>query len=867
MSFVVKSEVDLRHRQGWAGDIDLPHRKLVKIINHLSSNRAHVILLGDFNFPDIDWNSHTSTTLNNCFLDCISSLGMIQFVSDPTRFSNSTASNTLDLIFSNEPLSVQITNHLPPLSTSDHSIIEFLIFPPSIKHHPLSNSSPQINSDANSQYLISLPKYNWSAADFPAIIDHLSNIDWHSLFGFYFDVNTIWSQFKSIIWPIIDLYVPKISVSHFTKYHPRHYPKHIRILLNRKAATWRSFKLYKTTELKTKYAHIALETKKAIIDFDTKNEEKMLKTKNLGSFYRFVNGKLNNNDTGIAPLFDTNGNLLISDLDKANLLNDYFSSVFTNDNGLLPDFPSRFPPNVHATLDDISITPEIINKILCNLKSNSAAGPDLIPSIFFKKTSSIISYPLATMYRIFIDLHDIPSDWKTATITPKFKKGQPSLPSNYRPIALTCTCCKILEKIIANELILFLKNHNLIDKQQHGFLKHHSTATNLLDSLNDWTISLSAHHSTTIAYIDFQRAFDSVSHEKLLHKLASYGISGNLLLWIKNFLTNRSQTVRIGVAHSSPCKVSSGIPQGSVLGPILFILFVNDIADPFGPTVKSKLFADDIKIYSTISDLSSAINFQYHLDLIHLWSITWQLPIAQSKCSLFQIGSNFNPSSNFPFKLNNTQMAQIKTVRDLGILVDDNLKFISHINEILKRSNQRANLIHRTFLSRNQSSLTTAYKVFVRPLLEYNSIIWSPSQIGLINNIESVQRSFTKRFPGLNNLSYADRLLYLNLQSLEHRRLIYDLVTCYNIVYNRIANAFDDFFNFSHNPSSRGHHLRLSLPLVKTNTHKFFFSSRVIKPWNSLPSHIVSSDNVKIFKFRLHNHDLSQFLIFPSVYA
>ena len=223
------------------------------------------------------------------------------------------------------------------------------------------------------------------------------------------------------------------------------------------------------------------------------------------------------------------------------------------------------------------------------------------------------------MHRIFIDLHDIPSDWKKAIITPKFKKGQPSLPSNYRPIALTCACCKIIEKIIANELILFLKSHNLIDKQQHGFLKHHSTATNLLDSLNDWTISLSAHHSTTIAHIDFQRAFDSVSHEKLLHKLASYGISGNLLLWIKNFLTNRSQTVCIGLAHSNPCIVSSGIPQGSVLGPILFILFVNDIADPFGPTVKSKLFADDIKIYSAISDLSSASNFQYHLDLIYLW--------------------------------------------------------------------------------------------------------------------------------------------------------------------------------------------------------------------------------------------------------
>ena len=407
--YLIKSECDLRLSS------------LVKIINYFSSNRAHVTLLGDFNFPDIDWSSHASTKPNNCFFECISSLGMVQFVSDPTRFSNSTASNTLDLIFSNEPLSVQIINHLPPLSTSDHSVIEFLIFPPSIQPHSSSNSSPLTNSDVNAPDPISLPKYNWSAADFPAIISHVSNIDWHSLLGFYFDVNSIWSQFKSILWPIIDLYVPKIAVSHFTKYHPRHYPKHIRILLNRKAATWRFFKLYKTTELQAKYAQITLEMKKAIIAFDTKNEEKMLKTNNLGSFYRFVNGKLKNNNSDVAPLFDTNGNLLISDTEKANLLNDYFSSVFTKDNGLLPEFPSRFPSDVlQATLDDIRISPEIINKILCNLKSNSAAGPDRIPSIFFKKTSPIISFPLATMYRIFIDLHDIPSDWKKAIITPKF---------------------------------------------------------------------------------------------------------------------------------------------------------------------------------------------------------------------------------------------------------------------------------------------------------------------------------------------------------------------------------------------------------------------------------------------------------------
>ena len=540
---------------------------------------------------------------------------------------------------------------------------------------------------------------------------------------------------------------------------------------------------------------------------------------------------------GIAPLFDTNGNLITSEIEKANLLNDYFESVFTIDNGLLPEFSTRFPPDSPKIIDDIKISPEIINRILLDLKSNSAAGPDNIPSIFYKKSAAAISYPLSIMFRSFIDLHGIPSDWRSAIITPKFKKGQPSLVSNYRPIALTCACCKILEKIIANDLIHFLHEHNLINKHQHGFLKHHSTATNLLDTLNDWSVSITNRRYTATAYIDFQRAFDSVSHNKLLHKLKSYGISGNLLIWISVFLHNRSQTVRIGTSISNSCLVTSGIPQGSVLGPTLFIIFVNDISDSFDPVIQSKLFADDIKIYSVINDHSSTACFQSHLDIIHSWSITWQLPIAHSKCTLFQIGSHFNPLPNHTFTLANHILNSCNNVLDLGITFDDNLKFSGHIHRIIQRASQRANLIHRTFLSKNVASLVRSYKVYVRPLLEYNSVIWSPSQIGLINSLESVQRCFTRRLKDLHYTSYADRLSTLKLQSLEHRRLINDLVMCYNIVYNRTALIFDEYFQFSHNPSSRGHHLRLTLPLVRTNFQKSFFSWRVIKPWNALPSH------------------------------
>ena len=196
-----------------------------------------------------------------------------------------------------------------------------------------------------------------------------------------------------------------------------------------------------------------------------------------------------------------------------------------------------------------------------------------------------------------------------------------------------------MESIITNELITFLNDHHLINQNQHGFLKRHSTVTNLLESTNDWTLSLSKHNSVLIAYIDFQRAFDSVPHPKLLHKLSSYGIHGNLLFWISSFLSNRLQRVRVDSALSGTCSVTSGVPQGSVIGCLLFNLYINDITDFLGSTTTSEIFADDLKIYTELSSTDSISNLQNHLNLIHLWSVTWQLQISHSKCHTLTLGS------------------------------------------------------------------------------------------------------------------------------------------------------------------------------------------------------------------------------------
>ena len=213
------------------------------------------------------------------------------------------------------------------------------------------------------------------------------------------------------------------------------------------------------------------------------------------------------------------------------------------------------------------------------------------------------------MFRSFVDLRDLPSEWKLSIVAPIFKKGAFSDPANYRPIAFTCNCCKILESIIANDILNFLYEHKLINKHQHGFLKRNSTSTNLLECMNDWTISLANHKLVSIAYIEFKSAFDVISHSKLLVKLSGYGISGCLFFWIKAFLSGRQQRDRIDSSLSSTCLVTSGVPQGSVLGPLLFNLFVNDISDNFDNDCTVKLFADDIKLYTEFSNIYRSKHF------------------------------------------------------------------------------------------------------------------------------------------------------------------------------------------------------------------------------------------------------------------
>ena len=367
-----------------------------------------------------------------------------------------------------------------------------------------------------------------------------------------------------------------------------------------------------------------------------------------------------------------------------------------------------------------------------------------------------------------------------------------------------------------------------------------------------------------MGYIDYAKAFDSVSHQKLCYKLQAYGISGNLLKWIQDFLSERSQCVRVGNALSSMKSLTSGVVQGSCLGPLLFIIYINDIVGFFDDQCTCKLYADDMKLYTIVRTTDFLPHFQQCLDRIVKWSDAWQLNISYKKCAVMNISSTRNNlTTDVSYHIKSNPVLIVKTIKDLGVTIEDNLKFSSHVNNITARASARANLIHKCFVSKEVPLLCRAFIVYVRPLLEYASCVWSPHLVKDIDQLERVQRRFTKRLRGLSTLTYKDRLCALGLQSLEARRLQFDLIHTYKILTGRIDVNIATFFTVQSYQSTRGHGYKLYLPGCRTDVRKFFFSQRVIRPWNYLELTPDSMSSLYCFKAFVRTADLSQFLCYP----
>ena len=818
---------------------------LAKCVEHLTSNNHTIVLFGDFNIPKfndvIQPNSFScSDIITNLFFNC----GLTQFITDPTRFNSCNGTfSLLDLVLSNDSSFITNIAVTDPFSTSDHCIIHFDLLDVFIKNAAHS-CKPMCSS------------YNFNRANWQGVCTWLHQSDIIHTLSQYDNIEDQFNRFYSILYECIDNNVPIVACRNSKRGGVR-YPVGIRRKLSHKKLAWRKYKRARSPAALLRYKHVTAECRKAIHDFLERRENSIINSGSLSSFYRHCNKSFTSRST-IGPLRAGDGSYLVDPHSKAALFQRVFADYFTVDDGILPDLPvSTSTPDV-----DIVFTPAQVGSAIKRLKGKAKGGPDGIPAVFVKRCALWLQAPLAYLFHASYVHSYLPPSWTKAYITPVYKKGDRSDPNNYRPISLTSVLCKLMESVVKNQLMSHLLTHKLISTQQHAFMTNRSTASNLLECALDWSVSLNSKCLVDVIYIDYRRAFDSIVHNKLLLKLGTFGISGKLLDWIGAFLSNRTQRVVIENSISDSTPVTSGIVQGSVLGPILFLLYINDLADIVNLPCKLILFADDSKLFTSFNlSTDNTAYLQHILDLIYQWSNLWQLLINIAKCLCMRLHSARSIVNQPTYSFNNVLLSHSDTVNDLGILTSSDYSFDKHIAAIVTKASQRLGLLFRSFISRDPSFLHRAYITYVRPLLEYNSVVWSPILKKNIDAIEFVQRRFTKRVPTLENMEYLDRLRALNLESLELRRLKADLVYYFKVFHGLTPHTPQDFFLF-HNPPSTVRYSETLLVKPRRGNKSLFslLPYRSVDCWNNLSLETKSATSVQCFKSRLKSLDLQSYL-------
>ena len=802
---------------------------LMKEISHVCSlEHEYKILLGDFNLPSIHWDTGSCTTVDNSFFNCFADNFLTQVIMNATR-----GKNILDLFFVNDPSLVNNVEISSPFPGSDHQTVWVRL--------------SMTNSDVNSRRTRSMDaSFDFKKANWECYEDHIASCDWDTIFCSS-DIEEVWSSFKTVIYNAAKASIPLKRKRRFIRGVPcdgevkRAWRARKRLhKLCRDCDSSFANRVRKSADDRLSWA-IASARKRheARIGVYAKTNPKL--------FWSMIRSHVAVR-ASIPSIMKPDGSSTKDDMEAADTFNAYYSSVFIKED--LTSLP-KVKNKSACSLSSVAFSEEDVRKALKSLPENSSPGPDNISYPLLKNGGENMIYACARLFELLFTSHAIPREWKMSVVIPVYKgKGSKNNPQNYRPISLTSVFCKVMERIIKKTLVNYIRSNGLLRSSQHGFVEKRSCLTNLLSFLEHITSAIDSKLCVDVAYLDFSRAFDSVPHERLLIKLESYGIVGNLAAWISAFLKQRVQCVSVRGSISSLMPVLSGVPQGSVIGPLLFLLYVDDLDSVLSYSFILK-FADDAKIYNifnprSISYVSSPLNDD--LSKVFSWCETWCMRLNTTKCSCVHFGYN-NPC--LPVLVEDQCIESVQSVKDLGVWVSSDLKPSLQCSMAALRGQRMLNLIKLCFKHLDVFTLARLFKVFVRPLLEYCSTAWCPYFTKDIVTIERVQRRMTRMIPHLRRIEYKDRLTCMNLQSLSLRRLRFDLICVFRILHNLID--IDPSFFFRNAPSSvtRNRFHKLFINFNRLDVRCNFFSQCVISPWNNLPDVCVNAPSFTVFKSEL----------------
>ena len=803
-------------------------QRMCSAINEMcGKDCSQVIICGDFNLKEIDWERHqvhvTEDHPASLLLECVDDNFLIQHVTENTRFREGQASNLLDLVFTDRDDNVTRLDYEMPFGRSDHVCLMFEVL---CHRHSEKEGF----------------KRKYFKGNYPEIRNDINMIDWENELRDK-DTEESWGILESVIKESVERNVPMQKV--FKTFKKKWMTQEVLNVVKEKHKAYKKYRRLRTNESKDDYnraKQMAIYvTKKARTEFETRIANNI--KENPKEFYSYVNNKTTVRSE-IAVLKNRDGELAILPHEKAEMLNTFFASVFTKeDTANIPEPESKV---LQSMLSTIIVTEQMVRDRLKEQKPGKSAGPDGIHSRVVVETQEQLVGPLTIIFNKSLSEGVVPDSWKEAEVVPIFKKGKRDDPGNYRPVSLTSVCGKIMEKIVRKEIVDHLERNEVISDVQHGFVQGKSCQTQLLTVIEEWTKWMEERKPFDCLYFDYRKAFDSVPHMRLMRKIESCGITGQVQRWIKSFLQGRRQRVRVGEAVSGWKKVTSGIPQGSVLGPTLFVLFINDLPQVVESRVA--LFADDTKVFREIQSDEDREKLQQDIDELLIWSKKWQLPFNESKCKVMHYGKTNRKAD---YNLGGVQIVEVSEEKDLGVTFDQQLSFGTNASKVVAAANSTLGLINRHFRHIETKPFMNLYKTLVRPKVEYCMTVAQPVYKKDKEKIERVQHRATKLVLGMENKEYSERLAELKLPSLEYRRKRADVMQTYKIMNNIDKIDEKKFFKPCKDVRTRGHTMRVQKTQCKSLVRRNTFSQRVVNDWNALPDAVVTSGSINQFKGRL----------------
>ena len=762
-------------------------------LSYLCARDGPLFICSDANLPGIDWGSDiASGPLARRFLARCQELGLSQVVRENTRVTGRTQS-ILDIVLSPCPNRVVDLCIAPPFCNSDHFAITFGI------------SCSFLNSGNSVRCFRNFKKGNYAA-----ITLFLKSFDWLSLFSKCHTVSQYSDLLLSALNKSIQLHVP---ISRIVS-RPKKFPASIRRLRCRvkRAFKKRHFNPTLLSSCQSRF-HKAVQKHYAAL------EKSILSSSDPNALFSYVKSRKGAHSA--IPELVVDGAPVRDGPSKCQSFADQFATAYIVDDGCSPAFEKR----TEEKLESVDFGQDEVFRYLRTCAGKMCAGPDGVPVFFLKTLRHVLAFPLSLLYSFIFQTGDMPPFFQTSSVVPVHKKGSKSDPGNYRPIAKISSLCKVMEGIVASRLLCYLESNELLSSSQYGFRPRRSVTAQMLQYVDWISRCLAEKKCCDVVYLDYSKAFDCVSHSKLLLKLEAYGISGRLLSFFRSFLANRSQRVEVGESRSLEYSVNSGVLQGSSCSGLLFLLMIQDVEECLAGT-KVFMYCDDVKFVG-----ENSIVIQDAISRLVDWCKTWQLSLSASKCAVMHFGP-LNP--RFQYRIGDSNLLSVDSYKDLGIDVTPSLDFSSHYKRIVSFANRRSGMMWKCFLSKSIPNLVRAFKTYTRPLLETASPVWNCWRAQDVKTLERPQRRFTSLLfykCGLRKRSYSERCRYLGLETLESRRLLADLTFAYNQLHGNVDCP--DVLKWRIPARPLKHNFRLDSEFPAPICRKFWYPNRVLYFWNT----------------------------------